>query len=86
MRSRISHRRAILPALALITATVAAVAATAGAGASQQKTIRIGLVLPLLSNPFIAPVRDGAVAEAKNSGTCRCSRPGRTSPPSNSMR
>ena len=68
MRSRISHRRAILAALALITATVAAVAVTAGAGASQQKTIRIGLVLPLLSNPFIAPVRDGAVAEAKKLG------------------
>jgi ribose transport system substrate-binding protein len=35
---------------------------------SAKKTIRIGLVLPALSNPFISPIRDGAVAEAKKLG------------------
>jgi ribose transport system substrate-binding protein len=45
-------------------------AATAGAK-SEQKTIRIGLVLPALSNPFINPVKTGAEAEAKKIGNVK---------------
>jgi ribose transport system substrate-binding protein len=68
MRIRISHCRFPVAALALLIAIVSVVVGATGAGATQNKTIRIGLVLPLLSNPFIAPVRDGAVAEAKKLG------------------
>jgi ribose transport system substrate-binding protein len=66
--TRTPHRRPLFIALALAVAIIPIAVAVSGAGAAQQKTIRIGLVLPLLSNPFIAPVRDGAVAEAKKLG------------------
>src|SRR5262245_11330164 len=39
-----------------------------GSGATSRSTAkyRIGLVLPLLSNPAISPIRDGAVRAAKS--------------------
>jgi len=66
--TRTPHRRLLFIALTLAIASLPLAVCVSGAGAKQQKTIRIGLVLPLLSNPFIAPVRDGAVAEAKKLG------------------
>lgn len=54
----------VLSGLAVLLATTAA----GGTSGSTQAKIRIGLVLPALSNPFIAPIRDGAVAEAKRLG------------------
>ena len=65
---RTPQRRLLFIALTLAVAVLPIAVGVSGAGATQQKTIRIGLVLPLLSNPFIAPVRDGAVAEAKKLG------------------
>jgi ribose transport system substrate-binding protein len=66
-------RRRHLRATLLVLALAGVVAATATAAdlrstARAQSKIRIGLVLPLLSNPFIAPIRDGAVETAKKLG------------------
>jgi ABC-type sugar transport system substrate-binding protein len=58
----------VAAALAVTSVFVTAIAvsgATAGPGAAK---IRIGLVLPDLSNPSIAGLRDGALAEAKKRG------------------
>lgn len=63
----VARSRVSLALLGLVGAVVL-VAATAVPGSAGQKRIRIGLVLPALSNPFIAPIRDGAVAEAKRLG------------------
>jgi ribose transport system substrate-binding protein len=65
-----SVRRRRLPlALGVFAAAVLVLGASAVPGsASSEKKIRIGLVLPALSNPFIAPIRDGAVAQAKKLG------------------
>jgi len=49
-------------------ASAAVLTAGTSASAGSQKAIRIGLVLPVLSNPFIAPIQTGAVAEAKKLG------------------
>jgi ABC-type sugar transport system substrate-binding protein len=55
-----------LAALAALSA-LAAVAVMPASGQAQQK-MRIGYVLPDLSNPFIAGLRDGAVTQAKKKG------------------
>ena len=67
---RVMHRRWAISAL-IVGIVVGALAATAAAvterNSSSQaadKQIRIGLVLPALSNPFIAPVKTGAEAQA----------------------
>lgn len=53
----------------LIVAIVAAGAAARGSGSARvDSKIRIGLVLPDLSNPYIAGLRDGVQAEARKSG------------------
>jgi ribose transport system substrate-binding protein len=51
-----------------VTAGAFAAADTRGQAATPQASIRIGYVLPDLANPFIAGLRDGAVAEAKKQG------------------
>jgi ribose transport system substrate-binding protein len=53
--------------LAIAACTFAA-SFSAATSASQAKTLRFGLVLPDLNNPFISSQRDGAVAEAKKYG------------------
>src|SRR5207253_7111971 len=57
---------AVLAAGAVVTAAVAA-SSTRSSQARTAKTYRIGLVLPDLSNLYIAGIRDGAVAQAKKS-------------------
>jgi ABC-type sugar transport system substrate-binding protein len=65
----VGRRRFSLALIACGSAIVLAATAVSGsASTAQAKKIRIGLVLPALSNPFIAPIRDGAVAEAKRLG------------------
>jgi ribose transport system substrate-binding protein len=63
------RRRLSVTLLALAgAAALLATTAIPGSASTGQKRIRIGLVLPALSNPFISPIRDGAVAEAKRLG------------------
>jgi len=63
---RSTYLRALL---ALALAGAVAAAATTGATARPAAgKLRIGYVLPDLANPFIAGLRDGAVAEAKKDG------------------
>jgi ribose transport system substrate-binding protein len=62
------NRRRSLALAALIVACSAFVALAlpaSGVSSSGAKKYRIGLVLPLLSNPAISPIRDGAVQAAK---------------------
>lgn len=64
MRRRLLH-------LALVLATVlglAVPAASTGAGSTRQKTVRIGFVLPALSNAAILDIKLGAEARAKKLG------------------
>jgi ABC-type sugar transport system substrate-binding protein len=69
----VGRRRFSLALIACGSAIVLAATAVSGsASTAQAKKIRIGLVLPALSNPFIAPIRDG-------SATSKCSPPGRIS-------
>jgi ribose transport system permease protein len=69
----VSTRLRALVALGLVgvVAAAASTAATARSDAAHGKAakkLRIGYVLPDLANPFIAGLRDGAVAEAKKQG------------------
>jgi len=59
---------AVLAIGTAVTAGAYAAADTRGQAATPQASIRIGYVLPDLANPFIAGLRDGAVAEAKKQG------------------
>lgn len=56
----------VLAVIVVVSSLAAAAAARENSAAA--KTIRIGYVLPDLSNPFIAGLRDGAVVEAKKQG------------------
>ena len=76
-RSR-PHRKAI--GAMIVSVGVAAVLAASAAALTASKsspakadatTIRIGLVLPALTNPFIAPVKTGAEAAAKKIGNVK---------------
>ncbi len=68
------HRRLLVWLVITVIAACVVAATALGSPArtsrttAAKKTIRIGLVLPALSNPFIAPIRDGAIAEAKKLG------------------
>ena len=67
---RWKFRRLSMLAVALLAAGAVATAAVAASStrSSHAKTYRIGLVLPDLSNLYIAGIRDGALAQAKTSG------------------
>ena len=71
---------AVLAIGTAVTAGAFAAADTRGQAATPQASIRIGLVLPDLSNLYIAGIRDGAVAQGKKSGARSSSR-ARTTPP-----
>src|SRR4249920_901620 len=66
--SRLFHRSTIRLGVLAITVCAFAGVFSASTSASQQATLRFGLVLPDLNNPFISSQRDGAVAEAKKYG------------------
>src|SRR5262245_251143 len=67
MRSTISKLAAALIALACAGVVAAAAVAASGSHARASADYRIGLVLPDLSNLYIAGIRDGAVAQGKKS-------------------
>ena len=71
MRLFSTSRRLLVGATAIAVAggiAGASVAASNTTNAATAAKVRIGFVLPDLANPFIAGIRDGAVAEAKKQG------------------
>src|SRR5262245_54418107 len=68
MRSTISKLAAALIALACAGVVAASAVAASGVHARSTADYRIGLVLPDLSNLYIAGIRDGAQAQGKKSG------------------
>ncbi len=64
-----SRRFKLIAVIGIVTIVVTALAAGAGANeAAQTKKLRIGLVLPDLSNLYIAGLRNGVQAQAKKGG------------------
>jgi ribose transport system substrate-binding protein len=65
-----SRRFKLIAVIGIVTIVVTALAAGAGATGNEaaQKKLRIGLVLPDLSNLYIAGLRDGVQAQAKKGG------------------
>ena len=68
MRSTISKIAAALIALSCAGVVAATAVAASGSHARASADYRIGLVLPDLSNLYIAGIRDGAQAQGKKSG------------------
>jgi ribose transport system substrate-binding protein len=65
-----SRAMGVVVAVFVMVLTIVGIGASlAGAAAKPVlKTIRVGYVLPDLSNPYAASLRDGAVAEARKKG------------------
>ena len=66
--SRKTKLTGLLVTLALLVASLAAGAAARSDGSAQAKKLRIGLVLPDLSNLYIAGLRNGVQAQARKGG------------------
>src|SRR5262245_31243039 len=68
MGSKLSRAVALASVIASAGVLVAAAVASSGVHARASTDYRIGLVLPDLSNLYIAGIRDGAMNQAKKSG------------------